>query len=171
MRLLRAGPARLWIRFRCARLRREKARAGSKNPTIGPVLFAEENFTLAGIAVIPAGDEPKMLGEIAARCRGARFEMFAEDVLCRPRLAGNFGEAEGKRLGQPSAVHAKDADGLPFRGTLQNHGVKILNAAGEFRPAPQDFVGVLPFFFPSFGPFQIQFLPRFLPLPPPLRTP
>src|SRR5216684_4004321 len=150
------------IRFSFARLRREQPRARPKNPTIGPVLFAEENLSLPRIAVIPPRQQPEVLAEISVGCGGVRFELLAKDLLCRPRLAGNLGEAEEKRFRQPSAAHGIDADGLLFRGALQNHCVQVLNPPREFRPPAQYFIEFLDFFVQSGGAFEIQLLAGFL---------
>src|SRR5216684_1978808 len=150
------------IRFSFARLRREQPRARPKNPTIGPVLFAEENLPLPRIAVIPPRQQPEVLAEIPICCCQLRFELLAKDLLCRPRLTGNLGEAQEKRLRQPSAAHGIDANGLPFRGALQNHGVEILNSPGEFGPAAQNLVELLDFFVQSGRAFEIQLLAGFL---------
>ncbi len=70
--------------------------------------------------------------------------------------------AQEKRFRHPSAAHGVDADGLLFRGALQNHGVEILNSAGEFGPAAQDFVELLYFFVQGGGAFEVQLLAGFL---------
>src|SRR5205807_7228836 len=57
---------------RCCRFRRraflsgfftwcKQARTGTKNPTIRPVFFTEENLALARFAVKPSGDQRQML--------------------------------------------------------------------------------------------------------------
>ena len=80
------------------------------------------------------------------------------------RLAGNLREVQEKRLRQPSAAHTKNTDGLVLRGALQNHGVEILNAPREFRPAAQDFVELLDFLVQGGGAFEVQLLAGFFAL-------
>src|SRR5229473_3678742 len=103
-----------------------------------------------------------MLAEIAVSRGAFRFELFAKDLLRRARLAGDLREAQEKRLRQPSTLHAVDANGLLFRGTLENHRVKVLNAAGEFGPAAQNLVELLDFFVQGGGAFEVQLLAGFL---------
>src|SRR6267154_4084909 len=152
------------MRFCFARLRCKKPRTRPKNPTIRPVLFAEENFASARIAVKPTRDQPQMLAQIAAGCCAFGFELFAKDVLRRTRLAGYLREAHEKQLREPSTMDAKNADGLFFRGALQNHGVQILDAPREFRLPAQDFVEFLDFFVERGRAFEIQLLAGFLTL-------
>src|SRR5579863_3407516 len=63
---------------------------------------------------------------------GGSFKIVLEDVLGGARLAGDFSEAQEKRLGEAAAVDAENADGLLFGGPLENDGVEIGDAASEF---------------------------------------
>src|SRR6266478_3034676 len=145
-------------------LRSEKPRTCTENPTIGPVFFAEENFALARIAVKPSRHKPQVLAEIAARCRGLRYELLAKNVLGGARLAGNLGKAEEKRLCQPSAANAKDANGLVFGGALQDHRVEVLNPARKFRLAAQNLIEFFHFFMESGCAFEIELFAGFFAL-------
>ncbi len=65
--------------------------------------------------------------------RGAvPFEVVLENVFGGTRLAGDFAEAQEKRLGEAAAVDAEDTDGLVFGSALENDGVEIGDAAREF---------------------------------------
>src|SRR5467141_5112012 len=105
-----------------------------------------------------------MLAEICICCWGIRFELLAKNMLCRPRLAGNLGESQKKRLRQPSAAHGIDADGLLFGGPLQNHYVQVLNPPREFRPPAQNLIELLYFFVQGGCPLEVQLLAGFLTL-------
>src|SRR5260370_10104200 len=59
--------------------------------------------------------------------KGAVFQMIAEYLFRRTRLAGNFSESQEKRFGQPSAIHRVNADGLFLGRALQDPCVHILN--------------------------------------------
>src|SRR6267378_872647 len=90
--------------------------------------------------------------------------MLAKDLLRRPWLAGNLRESQEKRLCQPSAAHAVDADRLFFRGPLQNHRVQVLDPPREFRPPAQKLIELFYFFVQGGGPFEVQLLAGFLTL-------
>src|SRR6266404_2892662 len=60
----------------CGLLRRsQQSCTGAHHSPIGPALFAKENFALAGIAVKPSSQEPKVLAEVIHwRHRSGIFE-------------------------------------------------------------------------------------------------
>src|SRR5690348_6510724 len=137
--------------FRGGFLRRriQEPRTCPENLTVRPVFFAKENLALAGIAVIPAGEEGEMFAEFAARGGGGRrdsclqgfsFEIVLENVLGGARLAGDFREAEKVGLGKTARANGEDADGLLLGGALENHSVEILDAAGKLGLKAQGFV-------------------------------
>ena len=71
------------------------------------------------------------------------FQIIFENVFGGTGLAGDFGEAEEERFSEAPGVNGEDADGLVFGGALENHGVEILDAAGEFGKEAE---GVVEFF-------------------------
>src|SRR5260370_36069813 len=105
-----------------------------------------------------------MLAQIPVGCCRLRFKMLAKDLLCRPRLAGNLRESQEKRLCQPPAAHAVDANRLLFRGPLENHRVQVLNPPRQFRPAAQKLIELLPFFVQGCCPLKGESLASFLKL-------
>ena len=92
------------------------------------------------------------------------LEIIAEELLCRPRLAGDFREAQEKGLVQTAAADREHSDRLVFGGTLQNYGIEILDTPRQFWTAAQDFVELLDFFVERRGALEVQLLAGFFAL-------
>src|SRR5689334_7300945 len=61
-------PGLTWRRcIGLSRFRIQEPRAGAQDPAIRPVLFVEEDFSLTGVTVIPARDQPQMLAEFPGK--------------------------------------------------------------------------------------------------------
>src|SRR5260370_39724834 len=68
------------FRFGC-----QQSRAAAHDSAVWPVLFAKKDFALAGITVIPAGQQPQMLAEhafVSACCRGLGPGVFQRLGRC-----------------------------------------------------------------------------------------
>src|SRR3981081_256751 len=130
---MRLGRARASL-HRCFRFWGHQPRAPAHDSAVRPVLFAEEDFPLAGTTVIPASHQPQMLAQgVLARCDGRSrascwlrrraFQIFAKDVLGGARLAGDFGKPYEGGLSKPTAADGANSDCLVFGAALEDHGV------------------------------------------------
>src|SRR5438874_12041336 len=105
-----------------------------------------------------------MFGKFAIAPVCGRFQVIAKDLLCGAWLAGDFREAEKKWLGQPAAGYGEDADGLVFRGALQNHSVQVLDPPRDLRLPSQDFFQFFNFLLNRRRSIEIHWLVRLLAL-------
>ena len=87
---------------------------------------------------------------------GVPLEIVLENVLGGAGLAGDFGEAQEKRLGEASAVDGEDADGLVFGGALKDDGVEIIDAAGKLGAETQRVVDFFDAFVKLRGALEIE---------------
>jgi len=63
--------------------------------------------------------------------RGGRIEQIAQDLLDRTGSAGQFGEAQQKRIGDAAAVHDEYGDGARFRCALEHNRIEFIEASRQ----------------------------------------
>src|SRR6184192_4313324 len=155
-----------------------RAAAGAPAPGFLPARFPLEraNANRLGESYDKASPFPETKSRLRAACcktsgrpatsprqdrrssRSSRFQIVAEDLLGRPRLAGDFPKTNKERLRQTATVDGEHPDRLLLCRTLQNHRVQILDPSRDLRASAQDFVQLLYFFVQRSSALEIQLL-------------
>src|SRR5262249_20263442 len=67
------------------------------------------------------------------------FQLLAQNLFNRTRLAGQLAEAQKKGISDPATAHGEKRNGVPLGRGLEHDGVELVHLAGQFPQAAEDF--------------------------------